>query len=334
MKLEFNQIKEAVSGVAYCEEADGKVIFHRFSEKQEEYYNRVAPGFSHKLLATAGVCLRFLTDSPSLSLAVETRPGSTRTYFSHDILVNGAYLGSLSNFSDGDMTGLYPQKEFPLGVYEKSFSTGAGEKEITILFPALVCSSVLSVELADGSSFTPSPERKTLLALGDSITQGYDCVSPRNRYTSIIAARLGLSEHNLAIGGDVFRGEAAEGIKEDASLIIVAYGSNDWHGRGWDEARADCEKYFENLSANIPGVPVFVISPIWRKDWQEVRPYGEFGRVEELLGSICGRNECFTLVRGFGFVPHDSSFFGDGVLHPNDRGFDCYAKSFFSESGI
>lgn len=328
MKLTHEQIRQAARGTAYCENTDGKTVFHRFTEELEDAYRRTVPDFAHKLLATAGVSLNFYTDSENLVLSVETGPGSTRTYFSHDVFAGGVYIGSLKNFSDGDMTGDYSKKPFTLGVYEKNFALGAGEKEIKILFPALVSSSVIYIGLDDGASFTPSENRGHYLALGDSITQGYDCAYPRNRYTNRIAAEYNLCERNLAIGGDVFRPEAAEFIKEsNVSFITVAYGSNDWNGLEWNKAVHNCKKYFEYLTRNMPDVPVYVISPVWRRDCERITAYGEFQRVEALLREICGGYDRLTFIGGFDFVPHDSAYFGDLVLHPNDRGFARYAKS-------
>lgn len=328
MKLSFDQIKSAAHGVSYCEEKDGKIYFHRFNRDLEKFYHKAEPAFDCKLLAAAGVSLRFITDSTTLLLSVDTERGSTRTYFSHDVFVNGTYYDSLANFEKKDMAGNYSVGEFRLGRYEKIFSLPAGTKEITVLFPALVCSALCSLELDDGASFSPVRCEKKLLALGDSITQGYDCAYPQNRYTYRTAESLGLSEHNLAIGADVFRPGAADFINEkNVSVITVAYGSNDWNGLPWEKAKYNCEKYFEKLAATMPGVPVYVLSPVWRKDCDRVTEYGSFDRVENLLRDICGKYPCFTFVRGFDFVPHDTDFFGDCFLHPNDRGFACYADA-------
>lgn len=332
MKLTHDQICQAVSGISYAEFRDGRTVFHRFSEELEEMYRREVPGFNEKLLATAGVAMRFSTDSSSLTLNVETGRGSTRTYFAHDVYADGKYIDSLRNFGDDDLKGTDPKVEFPLGCFEKRFELGSGNKEITIHFPALASSFINFIEMDDGASFTPKRRDKIYLALGDSISQGYDCKYPGSRYTAKVADCLGLSEHNLSIGGDVFRPEAAELVKEEnVSLITVAYGSNDWNGIERSRAEKNCEEYFRFLAGNMPGIPVCVISPIWRLDCDRVTDYGEFADVEMILRRICDTYENFTFVRGFDFVPHDTTLFGDGMLHPNDEGFAYYAGSLIKE---
>ncbi len=328
MKLTNQQIIKAVSGTSYTEEKDGKIIFHRFSPEVENVYHEIAPQFNQKLTATAGVCIRFRTDSRSLKLGLEAHYGSSRTYFCNDILVNGEYFDSLKNFADEDMSGDYTKKAFPLGYFEKTFELENGNKEITVILSAMMSAYLVCLELDDGASFIPCESKRKMLVLGDSVTQGYDCRFPRNRYSRKLADRLQLTERNLAIGGDIFRCDVAKQIREDGvSLIIAAYGSNDWSGQKWETAEYNCIKYFEYLTAEFSDVPVCVISPIWRSDWERITDYGDFHKVERLLGSICEKYENLTLIRGFDFVPHDTSFFGDGTLHPNDDGFACYAEA-------
>lgn len=328
MKLTNQQIIQAVSGTSYTEEKDGKIIFHRFYPQLENYYRQVAPGFNDKLTATAGVTIRFTTDSEGLKLGLEAQYGSSRTYFCNDIMVNGEYLDSLRNFTDEDMTGDYTKKQFPLGFFEKTFNLGKGEKEVTVILSAMMSAHLVLLEIDDGASFIPKEERNKILVTGDSITQGYDSRFPRNRYGSRLADKLNLTERNLAIGGDIYRSEAAKYIKEDGvSLIIVAYGSNDWSGQKWETAKENCEKYYAYLTDTFPDVPVYVISPIWRSDWDRITDYGDFRKVERELESICDKYENLTFVRGFDFVPHDTSLYGDGTLHPNDEGFSYYSDA-------
>ena len=38
-----------------------------------------------------------------------------------------------------------------------------------------------------------------------------------------------------------------------------------------------------------------------------------------------------TVIDGWEFIPQNPDFFADKVLHPNDSGFDFYAKALYEE---
>lgn len=327
MNLSFEQIRAAACGAAYCEQSEIGVHFHRFTCEQETLYHAAEPRFDKKLTATAGVSLRFFTDSRLLTLGVTVFEGSTRTYFAHDVLINGIYLGSLQNFAEGDLEPGNPQKPFPLGDFEKTFDLGEGEKEVTVLLPALVSSVLTKLTLEDGASFIPAPKRPVWLAVGDSISQGYDAAHPRCRYTARVAAALGMDEHNLAIGGEIFNPTVGHTLCEEGiSLVTIAYGSNDWKRCGYEEAVATTEDFFAAAAEALTHIPVYVITPIWRKDCVTPSAFGPFARVGDTIRAICSQYPNFTVIDGFDFVPHDTALFADGSLHPNDEGFTHYAK--------
>lgn len=121
MELAINDIKKITYGVDRCEKTADAIILHRFSAEQEELYKTDAPDLYKKVFATAGVSLRFITNSKTLKLKVNVNPGSSRTYFSHDVFVNGKYLDSLKNFGKEIENENYPVMNFPLGNFEKIF---------------------------------------------------------------------------------------------------------------------------------------------------------------------------------------------------------------------
>lgn len=333
MKLSFKEIESVAYGVDRCEEKENAVVFHRFSKEQEELYKTDAPDLYNKVFAASGVSIRFITDSTKLKLAVDTGIGSSRTYFSHDIFVNGEYLDSLKNYTDDIKSEIYPVMKFSLGKAEKEFNLGDGKKEVKILFPPLVSSAVTSLELDDNSSFFEIQTKGEYLALGDSISQGYDSMYPKNKYTNILCDKFGLTEHNLAIGGEVYRPKLARMIKnnENIKLVTVAYGSNDWFHKTFEEAKKNCEEFLSIISDTFSGKKVFVISPIWRKDLNERTPFGDFRNTAKMIKDICYKYNNLFFIEGFNFVPEDTTLFGDGSLHPNDDGFFFYAESLYKE---
>ena len=326
MKLTYEEIASLCRGAAYAEITDGGVSFHRFPKEQEDVYRAVSPyDFYPKARGTAGVKIAFKTDSRSLLLAVKTDLSSSRTYFSHDVRVNGITIGSLKNFDDERMIGNYAHVYRPLGDYSAKFSLGDGEKTVEILFPWSVRSDVTALELDDGACFAPSPKPKKLLAYGDSITHGYDVLYTSARYASRLADYLGADEYNRAIAAEIFRPALAvadDGIAPDA--ISVAYGTNDWAFCPRREFIENCTGFYTAVREQHPDVPVFAITPIWRADCGFTTEFGSFEEVSGVIAEICEKIGGITVLRGRNYVPEDPSLYGDLELHPNDEGNALY----------
>ena len=95
-QLTFDQIRAATLGAARVCRETGGVRFYRFTEEEERVYRDrpLAPhltGVYRKTFSTAGIKLSFRTDSRRLFLAVTAEAGgSSRSFFSLDVLVNGA----------------------------------------------------------------------------------------------------------------------------------------------------------------------------------------------------------------------------------------------------
>ena len=113
MNLTYEQIASIAQGVAYVEQKEEGIQFHRFTSVQEKGYD--GSNYHPKQYATAGVRLHFKTDSKSLYMKVLTSMGSSRKFFAHDVLVNGELIGSLKNST-----------EEAYGEFEKTFSLGDG----------------------------------------------------------------------------------------------------------------------------------------------------------------------------------------------------------------
>ena len=331
MKITLQQIKDITIGAAYVDLEDDNVVFHRFTKPQEELYEEVSRhqerNFYDRCHATAGIRMRFVTDSRSLSLSCVAIGYTSRNFFSADIFVNGVLADCVDNFSSDDFPQDYADYGFPLGEFSKTAELGEGEKEVCIYFPWSVGLSVRKLELDDGAYVKSAKREKILLAYGDSITQGYDALRPSNRYASLLADMLGADEYNKGIGGEFFFPPLAtlsDNICPD--YITVAYGTNDWSKRGKEEYESSCIGFYKNLCERYPDTPVFAISPIWRKDCMDYRPFGSFDGVHEIFRKMCEQCPGVTLINPWEFVPHDVKYYSDLYLHPNDEGFEHYAK--------
>lgn len=139
---------------------------------------------------------------------------------------------------------------------------------------------------------------------------------------------LDAEEYNKAIGGEIYFPELAK-AKEDfePDYITVAYGSNDWSKCSREALTHNCKDFLCNLSNNYPNAKIFVITPIWRKDMNESRLFGDFKSVEEIIQKQAAAFSNISVIQGFEFVPQNEDLFADLRLHPNDKGFEYYFKN-------
>lgn len=328
MKLTLQQIQQISTGAEQIKEEDGKIRFFRFNTAQQELYSqRAALGLRSR--STAGIKLQFITDSKNLALDVTVLPGSSRTYFAFDIWVDGKQIGSVDNFTGACLPQVYTDVQLPLGEYTSSFSLGEGEKQVCIYFPWSVDGQLNALCLDDGAEVIPVKRSKTLLAFGDSITQGYDALHPSGTYLAQLARKLDADEWNKAVGGEHFLPELSAipcAIKPD--MLLVAYGTNDWSGVTEDVFADTSRRFFENLHAQFPDASMMVITPIWRADADQVFRCGDFANAERMIRCTVEDIPQVQVVSGLQLVPHDKAFYADErVLHPNDAGFAAYAKN-------
>lgn len=330
MKLELSQIKDITTGAVRIEQIDQDIHFFRFTKHQEELYQARHAGFYAKSFSTSGVQLRFLTNSETLFLDVDVSHGSTRSYFTIEVFANGERVGVIKNYDASEMVGKYVKKPFPSGNFSKKFSLGAGEKEIRIYFPWSVKVTLKALCLDDDAFVKPAKPVKKLLCYGDSITHGYDALYPSNKYTTKLAQLLDAQEYNKGIGGEIYF-PALAAAKEDfqPDYIVVAYGSNDWSKCTREELSKNCGEFLSHVTGNYPNIPIFVITPIWRKDMHNQTPCDDFTAVHALIEKQAADYPNMLVIRGFEFVPPDVAYFADLALHPNDRGFEFYVENLY-----
>jgi len=325
MKLSISQIKDITTGaIRVTQEEDGFHFYH-FTDPQAAILKERKEDFYRKAFCTSGVQFRFITDSRSLSLRVHTSRGTVREYFAFEVFANGQRLGTIDNFRNTELPQDYTVVSLPMGEFSESFDLGEGVKEVRVLFPWSVMAVVQSLTLDDGAFVEPVKAQPRLLCFGDSITQGYDALYPSHKYISQLADFLNAEEINKAIGGEIFCPELA--AEKDAFVpdyITVAYGTNDFSKCTKEEFLHNCRGFYENLRRSYPDTRIFAITPIWRKDYADIKEFGAFHEVEEIIKVIAGELESITVLSGFDLVEHDERLYADLRLHPNDEGFCQY----------
>lgn len=328
MNLNLSQIKNITTGAVRIEEIDNAFHFYRFTKHQEELYKNRNTSFYLKTFSTSGVKMRFRTNSQSFFLNVDTSSGNTRSYFAFEVFVNGEKIDDIKNFCESELSGDYTAAQFPFGNFSKKFHLGTGEKKVLIYFPWSVKATIKELIIDDNSFIKPVKPSKKMLVFGDSITHGYDALYPSNRYISRIANMLDAEEYNKAIGGEIYFPELAEENEPfEPDYILVSYGSNDWNRSTKEDLAQNCKEILCNLSNHYPKAKIFVITPIWRKDMNESRPFGDFRSVGEIVEKQVVEFKNASVIHGFEFVPQNVDLFADLRLHPNDKGFEYYFQN-------
>lgn len=322
MKLQADCLRAIAHGTDHISEEKTGFCFHRFSEEQEELYRALSPNdFYIKSRAASGVSLAFRTDSRRLTVAVEQMRGSSRSFGFTDLEVDGeirAHIGSAEN---------------GIGLFGGSFDLGEGMKTVRLYFAQLLRSDLRLLELDDGSVVEPVPASRRMLIFGDSITQGYDARYPSHSYATRLARLLDADARNKGIGGEKFFPELAEtrDAGADPELITVAYGTNDWSSREPDLLEEKLRAFYRNLSAAYPTSKIYALSPIWRGNWNQPKPFAKpFSWVAEVIAQVADELPNAVHIPGIDMVPHDPACFSPDILHPNDTGFATYAERLFA----
>lgn len=331
MKLNLNQLKEITTGAVNIEEADGAFRFKRFTKEQDALYKNTNKTFYDRALAPAGIKFHFKTNSTNLFIKIKTEYLLPRKYFSLDVFVNDEPIGYIDNFSDMGVAE-YIDQDYQVGEFSKTFALGDGEKTVRLHLPFSVKMELLEFSLDDNAFIEGIKPKRKLLAIGDSITQGYDALRPSNRYAAKLADLLDAEEFNKGVGGEIFFPELS--VFKEAFVpdyIIVAYGTNDWTTSDKETFEIKCSDFFKNLAINYPQSKIFALSPIWRKDNKEVKGFGPFKTIEQHIEKTAAQYENITFFSGFDLIPENEEFFSDGYLHPNDKGFEHYVENLYAK---
>jgi len=313
MIIENSKVKKALLGAVRIEEEDGYLFPFRFSKRQLE---KRAGEDGYLLRARSASCMMidFVTDSTMLEFDYKVRIGSAKKLCFFDIRVDDRLM-----FHTG-------KADIMEDAGHISFSMADGKKRVTVYLPCLYEVKIGNFSLDDGALFEPVKREKKILFLGDSITQGYSSDCPSLCYANLILRKYDAEGINQAIGGSRFNEDfLSEEIMPDADMVFVAYGTNDWAG-GVD-IRTNATAYMKKLTEIYKNSRIYMIMPIWRKDQDRKSATMTFEEARQIVREV---GECFpgvTVIDGLNFVPHDSAYYEDERVHPNDIGFLCYGDA-------
>ncbi len=317
MRIGNELLKKAVFGAVKIWEEDGTLRLCRFTDRQLAYFDETLNYVEKpkKSRASAGMQIDFWTDSEKLRMEFACFIGSSQSICYVDVYVDG-----VMRVHDG-----YEQhgaQRFSVDV-----QLGEGRKRVTVYLPCLFGTSIVSAELDDGAEFTPAEKKEKFLFVGDSITQGYIALFPSLTYPNILCSEMDAECLNQGIGGAYF---LAEDLDEDLPYapdrVFVAYGTNDWSRNR--EVAANADRYLQKLCAIYPEARIYVILPIWRGKLPEKEKTTKqtFLQMQQGLRAVCEKYANVRVIDGLSLVPHETEFFVEDQLHPNDLGFTQYAK--------
>jgi lysophospholipase L1-like esterase len=292
----------------------------RFTPKQLAEYAKT-PTYGLRSLCPAGICLDVVTDAAQVTLEVEALQ-FVRNYCYFDLYVDDRYVTSVGEH------GADP------GVHRYRFDLAAASKEpqrVTIYLPHNVQLLIRDIAWSEGAKVEAvAPYARSLLCLGDSITQGMDAVHPSGTYPVLLARGLGMNLLNQGVGGYHYEADSLDPDMAAAytpNVITVAYGTNDWGRWGsTQELSVQATDYLQRLTAINPAARVFVLTPLWRVDRDEPKTMGTYEAMVATIAEACSRFPAARLIDGSDLLPHDPGLLADKV-HPTDRGFRHIADS-------
>lgn len=312
-----DEIYSAVRGICNIESDGDSFRFHRFLPENLKAYEAY-PIWLEMAAFSAGVTLDFLTDSPFFKITAEIEDGKiSSTYF--DLVVDGVFVSSGGAHDCGGL----------IDVELHSNIESGNLKNAVLYLPYVRPVRIIEIQIAKSAQILPAPEKTVMLALGDSITQGISSYHPAMTFAAVTARESGMTLHNCGVGGYIFNPDS---IKEkpvpSPTVIIVAYGTNDW---SMDNDVEKAHSYLKSLRKLYPTVPVVVLEPIWRNKSDGVNAQKIPGKItldeyREKLATIVNRFPDITCIASEDLLPGVSEFYADGT-HPTTAGHAVYGMN-------
>ncbi|MBR0278112.1 MAG: SGNH/GDSL hydrolase family protein [Clostridia bacterium] len=324
MLLDYEKICEITFGAVSVTEENGFYNFYRFSE--EQFLNIIKKGgtYYQRSIGTASIRFSFVTKSEHISFTYKLTAGSSRKFAGFDLYENGVMKGHA--YITDDM----PQTD------RINFTLSKGEKHVELYFPFSKCASLSAVEIDDGCEIKAVKRSRKMIAFGDSITQGYDATHPSLSYVNQLSAMLDADCINKGIGGECFCPELPR-VKDNINpeIVTVAYGTNDWSKKTFEEFDKNCTDFFKALYSSYSNSKIVVITPLWRYDANGSRKINiPHSAMHSEITKRCDFIPGIQIINGYELFPNMTSFFLDEKLHPNDLGFSIYVNNLYRQIHI
>lgn len=319
MNINYNDLYR---NCLYVVEKEGYYKAERLSDKQKKAFKEKCERLSIETEYTSGVKIEFYSTTSSVEFDFKT-DFCSQTYANFDVFINDEFEKSVS-FENSDYSN-----------YHFEFSTEVlGDKKISIYLPHSTSVMIKDFKIDEGSTIKNSEIKdKTILCFGDSITQGYRSIHPKNTYPMLLSKKLDMNLINQGVSGYVHDYKIFDednDIKVD--IVTSAFGTNDWDKiDDIEEIKENIRLYFSKLNSLFFDIPVFIITPIWRGSYLNINKSGTFYDVISIIIKETEKYNNFNLIDGFELVPHNPTFFDENTLHPNEECFKIYADNLYNK---
>jgi lysophospholipase L1-like esterase len=348
MVLTVNElIGYTLNSINYKVDEDGYISFLRFTEKQLKLYAD-SPMFKTMSLCSAGVCLSFDTTGDEITFECRAesilKPKNLQSETVEkpiDILPKVNTLKLLGEYAKYMIeAGVRPdiKQYFDLytdGNYVKSVKVKSGKivfkfsnddhrwVNVKIWFPLFTPVSIRTVSISGQHRECLNKASSFIYSFGDSITQGFLVGKPSFGYVEALSLLLNANILNQGISGYYYNPEILNDFENlpAPGLITVAYGTNDWFlNFSFKEIENKVKGFYDRLDELYPAVPVYVITPIWRKDMAKQMESGTLSDVINLIKEIVFPHKNMHIIDGMSISPHCPKLYDDGFLHPSISG--------------
>ena len=330
--------------------AKAQIVFHdasvfpllgKISEATETRYERLParlrdvtrPPVWHLGKNTAGLAIRFRTDSPRISVRWEN--------------VNDFYCCGMNHMAPAGVKGLdlyclengvwtYVNTALPTAKKSEAIIMNAEKKEREFKLYLPLYDGIVSIEIGiDSLSFIAQPavdlpvRNKPIVAYGTSILQGGCASRPGMAHTNILSRMLNREVINLGFSGNGQLGyEIAEFMAEsDPIMFILDFMPN----VNVQQINEKTEIFYRILRDKHPDTPiVFIENPVFPRAAYNLNMQEEVSRknlaLNAVFNNLIAKNEKnIYLIPSEGKIGNDGEATVDGI-HYTDLGFLRYAE--------
>jgi lysophospholipase L1-like esterase len=206
--------------------------------------------------------------------------------------------------------------------------------KVTIYLPWSYQTKIARITLDDNCMVWKTAKKpKSIICMGDSITQGYMADNPTQTYVGRLSTHLDAEVINQGNGGYFLDYELLdEFINIKPSLVTFAYGTNDYSRNGNPEViRDNLDDFLDNLTEIFTKTPVLCITAPYRGSEKHFNRENIIGwgydKLREIFHEVCSKYSQVTVIDDP--VPHDEACFFTDYTHPTALGFEHYFNNIY-----